>query len=447
MSPILKNLYNEVLDLDKIIPLNYFFGIETWKSGKSQNILHENCNHLGYLVKDGKTSLISGISQRIRCKNCGKRFGSNINEWNLYEYQYKIKQILYELFIEGCKQKNIEKRWGIPQDKVSRFKKKYVGALFEQHPRLLIDKNKPLRYGLIYGDETFFGKRGNSNQEVIYCNEDFEILATISVIPNQLKKSINSAFKKIPVACREKLRVLVTDGEPSYKTVAQNCNHRVIHVQQYHSRAKLGQITINKYQQFGPHTLHYQIHTHWKIFVKKKYEFGFKWEIKFIPGPIQSNRGRPSKEQENDPHYIQWRQKRNEYRSNKFEKSGSARVFINLNSKKISLRRDSKQWMKKIFHQLLPIFHHKCITNNRIESKNSQIKRCGENRKQPDRNYSDKLVQLYEFISQYGKLPKVSLDGRPLYKYLMIETNRPEFKYQCLERGKNFAQKILSSYM
>ena len=103
--------------------------------------------------------------------------------------------------------------------------------------------------------------------------------------------------------------------------------------------------------------------------------------------------------------------------------------------------------MKKLFLVLMPIFHHKCITNNRIESKNSQIKRCGENRKQPDRFYNDNLVQLYEFISQNDKLPKVTLNGRPLYKYLMKEEYQESFKYKICAISKSGYQKTISSYL
>ena len=70
------------------------------------------------------------------------------------------------------------------------------------------------------------------------------------------------------------MRVLVTDGEPTYETAAFMSNRRVVHVQQYHSRSLLGQITLNKYKKYGPHVLHYQIHTHWKIFTKEKQQKG-----------------------------------------------------------------------------------------------------------------------------------------------------------------------------
>lgn len=436
-------LHETDLNLNKIIPLK-LISIPKRKALTSR--LSNSCNHLGFLVKDGMNSDQSEMKQRWRCQKCDKRFGTDVNEWNLLEYKYKVQLFLYELFIEGCKQVNLAKRWQIPQNKISRFKKNYVTALFEQHPRLIIDKNKPLRYGLIYGDETFFGKRGNSNQEVIFCNDDFEILATAPVVSNQLQISIHSAFNKIPTVCRSKLRILVSDGEHSYTSVALHCSHRVIHVQQYHSKKKLGQITINKYQKFGPHILHYQIHTHWKIFTKDKYEFGFKWEIQFIQGPIQAKRGGPTIQLKSTPRYIQWVSKRNEYRSSNFQKAGSARIHVNLISKKISLRKGGKVWMKKMLLPLLPIFAYKCITNNRIESKNSQIKRCGESRKQPDAQYSDKIVQLYEFISQNKRLPEFTLEGRPLYKYLMQECNREHFEYRCSDNGKNSAQKILSSY-
>ena len=96
---------------------------------------------------------------------------------------------------------------------------------------------------------------------------------------------------------------------------------------------------------------------------------------------------------------------------------------------------------------IMPIFAHKHITNNRIESKNSQIKRCGGSRKQPSSEYSDNLVQLSEYISQHQRLPEVTLKGRPLFKYLMQKQNMVDFGYKIKENGKNTIQKVISSYI
>ena len=120
--------------------------------------------------------------------------------------------------------------------------------------------------------------------------------------------------------------------------------------------------------------------------------------------------------------YKQWRQKKVEYESKAFQKNGSARLFINPDSKKISLRRGSKKWMQAMFQQIIVIFNRKFITNNRSESKNSQIKRTGNMRKQPNEEHSDHLFQLQEYIVKNGYPLQTSIKGRPLYKYLMKET-------------------------
>ncbi len=430
-------------NFDSIIPLDS--GCRQENDSIKKNRINY-CNHIGFFVKDGTNSSNSSTTQRFKCQKCDKRFGNNINEWKLIEYNYKLQILLYEIFIEGCKQVNLSKRWGIPQEMISRFKKRYITQVFEQHPRLLNVENKHLKYGVIYGDETFFGKRGNSNQEIIFCNEDFEILATKPALPKHLQQSILSAFNSIPKCHRNNLRVLVTDGEPSYKSIVLNNSYRIIHVQQFHSKPQLGQITINKYEKFDPHTLHYQIHTHWKFFTQKKKDIGFKWEIRFIRSQIQANRGGPTIQMRNDPLYIQWLSKKNEYYSPQFQKVGTAHVYVNLSSRKITLRKGSKQWMKKMLQPLIPIFNGKHITNNRIESKNSQIKRCGESRKQPDADYSDKIVQLYEYIVQHNRLPYVNLNGRPLFKYLMKKINTTHVSYGSRQKGANISQKIISAY-
>lgn len=443
MKPDFHLLHENCIDYDKIIPIKFKSCVNLIPSSKEKNI---NCSHVGYLIKDGKNPSNSGSQQRWKCKICKKRFGSDTTEWKLQLYLYRMQILLYELFIERSTQTNIQKRWGIRQDSLSKLKRNIVGQIVEQNRSLLISTKIPLKYGVVYGDETFFGKRGNSNQEVIFCNDDFDILSTEPVTPTYLQPAILKAYQKIPLKCRNRIRVLISDGEPSYKSIALNHSYRILHVQQYHSRAKLGQITINKYQKFGPHTLHFQIHTHWKIFTQNKQEFGFKWEIKFIQGPAQQNQGRPTIQQRTNPRYLLWLSKKNEYYSPSFQKAGSARIFVNLNSRKISLRKGSKQWMKKMIEPLIPIFLGKHITNNRIESKNSQIKRSGVKRKEPDRIYSDNLVQLQEFINLHDRLPEFHLKGRPLYSKLMNDSKMRKFWYEMADNTKFTKQKILSPY-
>ena len=217
-------------------------------------------------------------------------------------------------------------------------------------------------------------------------------------------------------------------------------------IQQYHKKDKLGQITLHKYQKFGPHILHFLIHTHWKIFKKGKHSLCFKWEIKFIKGKLPQSRGRPTIQFRNSSQYQQFRQKMAEYNTPTFQKIGTANLFINPDSKKVSLRRDSKTWMRSMLQQVLPIFLHKTITNNRVESKHSQIKRTGNLRKQTDGSYGDLLFQLQEFIVQHGYLPEVTLEGRPLYKYLILPVREKQKGYVFHDNNKKLIQTVLTGY-
>ena len=402
---------------------------------------------MGSLVKDGYNISSSSISQRYICNACGKRFGNDVNEWNLNIYEEKIKQIAYELFIEGSKQVNMAKRWKIPQSKLSKFKKTLVNAIFEQKPDLLNTQKNNLPKGVIYADETYLGKRGNSNTEILFTNHDFNVLSTGIGEEQHLEESIIKTFFKIPEDTREKLRVLVTDGEHSYRTLTSLVSHKVVLVQQYHGHKKLGLITLHKYQQFGPHLLHYLIHTHWQAFNDVKTELKFKWEIKLIPGKLSNRRGRPGKQMLQSPLYQKWKQKKLEYESPDFQKSGTAKVLVNLDSQKISLRQGSKKWMKTMFQPVLKIFSGKYVTNNKSESKNSQIKRAGNMRKQPDEVYSDQLYQLHEYIVRNGHLPDVFLSGRPLYKYLVVSPKERVPGYRTRENNRVYLQNIIDNYL
>jgi len=443
MTIVLPNLYNEFVNIDDIVRISIF---HTKKNDRSLKHGIQECNHLGYLVKDGHNISSTGSTQRYSCNECMKRFGSETNEWKLYEYQYKLKQILYEIFFEGCKQSKMEKRWGIPQPKISQFKHYFVDTLFEQHPELVISDLRELPMGVIYGDETYMGKRGNSNTEIVFCNDKFEILAASPVESNEQQASILRTFLKIPDDCRKKVRIIVSDGEPSYQTLTRLNNHRIILVQQYHGHKKLGQITIHKYQKYGSHLLHYLIHTHWKIFKKEKHELIFRWEIKLIKSKLPMGRGRPTKQLKKSKVYQQWRQKLEEYNAEEFQKQGSAKLFINQVTKKISLRRGSKRWMRNMIQKIFPLYHNKCITNNRVESKHSQIKRTGRIRKQPSLLYSDRLFLLQEYILQNEHLPFTYLENRPLYRYIMNTDKKERIGYIFRNNDKYFTQKFITGY-
>lgn len=436
-------LRDEIVRIDDKIRISFFPTKEKYNSVKETS---QECDHLGYIVKDGYNKALSGIIQRFACTRCKKRFGSKVNEWKLYEYQFKMKQLLYELFFEGCKQLKMEKRWGIPQSKISQFKHHFVDTVFEQNPEIVISEPHELPKGVIYGDKTYMGKQGNSNTEIVFCNDKFEILAAGPVEENQQQISIINTFNKIPEKCRKKIRIMVSDGEPSYRTLTMLNNHRIILVQQYHGKKKLGQITLHKYQKFGPHILHYLIHTHWKIFKKAKHELKFKWEIKLIKGKLPIGSGRPTSQLKKSKIYQEWRQKKDDYYSTTFQKRGSAKVFINPDSKKISLRQDSKRWMQRMFQKILPLYHNKFITNNRVESKHSQIKRTGRIRKQPSLVYSDQLFILQEYILQHEHILYTFLDTRPLYHYLMESPDNRIDGYVYLNNRKNLTQKWINAY-
>ncbi len=95
-----------------------------------------------------------------------------------------------------------------------------------------------------------------------------------------LKESILKAFEKIPEVCRKKVKILIIDGEPSYKSIAKKFGSKVIHVAQLHNKDQRGEIIISKFRKLGPHFLHYKIYTHWKVFYRNKHELKFKWENK-----------------------------------------------------------------------------------------------------------------------------------------------------------------------
>ena len=212
MSKKLPSLELGSINLDDYVNINIFSPMETDKSANSDP---QDCTHFGYLVKDGHHLYPSQIIQRVKCSRCGKRFGNTVNEWNLYEYKIKLMHILYELFFEGCKQSKMSKRWSIPQSKLSSFKRKFVETIFQQHPKLVNYISHTLPRGVIYGDETYMGKMGNSNTEIVFCNDKFEILATGPVLTQKLSHSIFKTFFRIPNECREKLhnrwRIFIQD--------------------------------------------------------------------------------------------------------------------------------------------------------------------------------------------------------------------------------------------
>ncbi len=431
------------LSLDEKIRINFFFG------PKKQNLKSESqkiCAHLGTLTYNGYNNLEDGRVHRIRCSECEKRFGKYIEMRNLLLYQEKIKMILYELFILKYPLTGVAKQWGIPQDKLSKFKKSFVSQVFQQNSEVIEQKIKALPRGVILGDETYLGSRGNSDTEIVFINNEYETLSIGLADEGNLKESILEAFHKIPEACRESLKVLITDGEPSYKSIAKIFGSKVIHVAQLHTQKQRGEVIISKYEKLGPHFLHYKIYTHWKAFHRNKHELKFKWEIKFIKGKIQKKRGRPRKVDTSQNKNERWRQKLEKYQSDSFQKEGTAKIFVNFETNKLSIRAGTKKWMIRMLTPIFKIFKGKHITTNKIESKHSQVKSNGAGRKQRDREYGHKLYTLHTFLVEYGYIPFTNLAGRLLYSYLIKNSKKKKIGYR-IPKGKRISvQTVLSAY-
>ncbi|MFX1260417.1 MAG: hypothetical protein ACFFAN_21415 [Promethearchaeota archaeon] len=319
--------------------------------------------------------------------------------------------------------------------------------VFQRNSELIEQKLKALPRGVILGDETYMGSRVNSNAEIVFINNNYETLSTGLVDEGDLKESILQAFEKIPEACKKKLKILITDGEPSYKSIAKKIGNKVIHVAQLHNKDQRGEIIISKFKKLGPHFLHYKIYTHWKAFYRNKHELKFKWEIKFIKGKIQPKRGRLRNADKVQNKNAKWWQKMENYQSGSFKKEVTAKIYINFESNRLSMKKGAK---KGIIHMLTPIFKifkGADITPNKMESKNSQIKRNGARKKQRDMEYGHKLFTLYAVLVEYGYIPFTNLTGRPLYRFLMKDDNKKKkIGYRILEDNRILVQTVLSSY-
>lgn len=337
-------------------------------------------------------------------------------------------------------------RWGIPPEMLSRFKKSFVSQIFQQNAEIIEHELKTLPRGAMLADETFMGSRGNSNVEIVVINNIFEILSTNPVKKGALKKSILEAFNKIPEECKKKLKILITDGEPSYESIAKEFGGEIIHLTQFHAHKKRGEIILSKYEKLGPHYFHYKIYTHWKAFYSDKHELKFKWEIKLIKGQVQAKRGRPRKTAKSQNPNLKWRQKLEKFQSDSFKKEGTAKIFVNFKTNKLSMRAGSKKWMIQMLTPLFKIFKGKHATTNLLESKNSQVKGNGAGRKQKDEQYGHQLFTLHAFIVEHEYIPFTNLAGRPLYKYLMKDKKKKDVGYKILENKRNSVQTVLSAY-
>ena len=430
-------------DLNEKMRMNFFSGP---KKRNLKSASQQTCAHLGSITWDGFNTSKQKKEHRIQCSKCGKRFGNDLLMIDLLLYQEKIKKILYELFHFNYPLTGVAIRWEIPQHKLSEFKKSFILQVFQQNSEVIEQKIKALPRGVMLGDETYLGSWGNSDTEIVFINDDYETLSIGTANEGDLKNSILEAFHKIPEACREKLKILITDGEPSYKSIAKIFGNIVIHVVQLHNERQRGEIIISKYIKLGPHFLHYKIKTHWKAFYRNKHELKFKWEIKFIKGKIHKNRGRPRKEELSQIKNEPWRQKLENYQSDSFKKEGTAKIFVNFDTNKLSMRAGAKKWMIQMLIQIFKIFKGKHITTNMIESKHSQIKGSGVGKKQRDKEYGHLLFTLHAFIVEYGYIPFTNLTGRPLYKYLMTDDKKKKIGYKIPKGKQVFIQTTISGY-
>lgn len=380
------------------------------------------------------------------CSKCGKRFGNDLLMWNLLEYQQVIKKIIYELFFFKNPLKGVAIKRGIPPEMLSRFKKSFVSQVYQQNEKIIEHKQKPLARGVMFADETFMGSRGNSNVEIMVINLDYDVLSTNPVKKKALRKSIEDAFYKIPPETRKKLKYLITDGEPSYESIPKIFGGGIVHLAQFHAHNKRGEITVNCFKKLGPHFLHYKILTHWKAFYHDKHELKFKWEIKLIKGRVQAKRGRPRRNVSPQQNLPKWRQKLNNFNSPAFQKEGTAKLYVNFKTNKLSMRAGSRKWMIRMLTPFFIIFKGKCVTTNLMESKNAQVKGNGAQRKQQDPVYGHQLFALHAFIVDNDYIPFTNVAGRPLYKYLMKEQKKKEIGYRLPEGKQNYVQTVLGSF-
>jgi hypothetical protein len=437
-------IMTEYPNLDSKIPLNFFSAPH---SKDKKNRLSENCSHLGFLVKDGHNKGLHTQVQRVKCAACQKRFGNNASIAELYTYQTQMQQLIYDIFFARINQKELESRWHIPQSMISKFKKSLTTQLLQEPEVFTHISESWLPNGVLMADETFMGCRGNSNVEINMVNQNFQTIASGSATPGELQESIRQVYLQIPEAERNRLRVLITDGEPAYEFIPLEAGGRIVHLQQLHAKKLLGKVIVNKYEKFGPHHLHYILRTNWKIFKQDDPCVTIEWEIKFIKGISRTGRGRPTLKEEHSRSLQLWRRKKDEYYSDDFAKEGKAIIFINKQTGTISKKAGACNWMVNMLTPLLKIFNGKYITNNQTESKHSQIKRKGASRKQKDVKYADNLFRLCAYFAEQKKLPHLTLSDRPLFHYLIKPRKKQKDEYVIHNKDSNLHQITLSTYI
>ncbi len=134
------------------------------------------------------------------------------------------------------------------------------------------------------------------------------------------------------------------------------------------------------------------------------------------------------------------------YQSGSFKKEGTAKIYVNFRTNKLSMRAGAKKWMLQMLSPIFKIFKGKHITTNKIESKHSQVKGNGAGKKQRDKEYGHLLFTLHTFVVEYGYIPFTNLTGRPLYKYLMKDVKKKKIGYRLPEGKRILVQTVLNGY-
>ena len=437
-----------IKSLEKKVPIKFSFT----QNQKEIDLLKENsCPHPYKLKKDGYNHLKNGNIQRYKCKVCTSRLGTKKTVQDFQKYMKKIKKIVHDLFILGFPLSGVAKRYGIPQPKLSTFKKQVIREAYSQNRDLLEHPCHRLPGGIMFGDETFFGNKKNYNSEVAFVSNDFKILAAGPVEKENLEQYIKDVFFGIDNSLLKQLKVFISDGEKAYKKLMRMLNKNIIHIQQIHDPRERGTIFINKYERLGPHLLHYQIKTNWKAFNGGKKELVLEWSIKLIRKKIFHGRGRPTKDQIQSAWRqlcgSRWRQKYEIYKFYKTKQEGTAKVFVNPETNKISLRAGSSKWMKDLLIVVLKIFNGKCVTSNMVEGKHSQVKGKGNLRKQQDIVYQHQEFVFNAYVAEHGHLPPITLHGRYLWKYLVKPKKKEKKAYDLWSNGTQFAQLSLMAFI
>ena len=437
-----------IKNLDEKVPVEFSFDEERGIKNRS-NV--ENCPHPYKLVKDGFNYVNGREKQRYKCNLCGSRLGNKHSVPQIKRYKRGAREIIYDLFIMKASVSRVAEKYGIPQPKVSEFKKRVIRQAYSQNKRILERPSRKLPDGVMFGDETYFGTKDNHNMEMEFVSNESKVLALGPVEKKGLFRYISGIFYSIPADILSNLKVFVSDGEPAYKRLMRGFGRDVIDVQQLHDPDKLGTVLINRYENLGAHMLQYQVETHWKIFSKGKCKIKVNWSKKLIRGQMYSKRGRPSKEQVKAAWSAyqgrRWRQNYKKYREVKSGETGTAEMFINPETNKVSPGAGSQTWMSDLLTPLLKLFKGKCVSSNVVEGVHSRIKRHQRLRKQQDPVYQHQEYVFHTYISEHGHLPEILLRGKYLWKYLTITKKRELVSYELESHGQTIIQTSLMAFV